>query len=85
MLDADLKTQLQAYLEKVARPIEIVASLDDSDKSRELEELLGEIVAAFGQDQPGRTPRCRRAYALLRIEQPGPRHPPALRRHSDGP
>ena len=44
MLDANLKTQLQAYLEKVVRPIEIVASLDDSEKSREMEELLGEIV-----------------------------------------
>jgi len=44
MLDANLKTQLQAYLEKVVRPIEIVASLDDSPKSREMEELLGEIV-----------------------------------------
>ncbi len=44
MLDANLKTQLQAYLEKIVRPIEIVASLDDSLKSREMEELLGEIV-----------------------------------------
>ena len=44
MLDADLKTQLQAYLQKATRPIEIVASLDDSEKSREMEELLGELV-----------------------------------------
>jgi len=44
MLDTDLKNQLQAYLEKVTRPIEIVASLDDSAKSREMQELLGEIV-----------------------------------------
>ena len=44
MLDATLKTQLKAYLEKVVRPIDIVASLDDSEKSREMEELLGEIV-----------------------------------------
>jgi alkyl hydroperoxide reductase subunit F len=44
MLDANLKTQLKAYLEKVAQPIEIVASLDDSAKSRELQELLQEIV-----------------------------------------
>ena len=44
MLDATLKTQLQAYLEKVVRPIEIAASLDDSEKSREMEELLGELV-----------------------------------------
>ncbi len=44
MLESDLKTQLQAYLQKVTRPIEIVASLDDSPKSREMEALLGEIV-----------------------------------------
>ncbi len=44
MLDANLKTQLTAYLEKIVQPIEIVASLDGSDKSRELQELLQEIV-----------------------------------------
>ncbi|WP_426281865.1 alkyl hydroperoxide reductase subunit F [Lysobacter soli] len=45
MLDADLKTQLKAYLEKVTQPIELVASLDDGDKSRELESLLQDIAA----------------------------------------
>lgn len=45
MLDANLKTQLKAYLQKVSRPIEIVASLDDGDKSRELQALLEEIAA----------------------------------------
>ena len=45
MLDADLKTQLAAYLEKLQQPIELVASLDDSDASRELDTLLGEIDA----------------------------------------
>jgi alkyl hydroperoxide reductase subunit F len=45
MLDANLKTQLKAYLQKVSRPIEIVASLDDSDKSRELRTLLEEIAS----------------------------------------
>ncbi|MDH4585244.1 alkyl hydroperoxide reductase subunit F [Pseudomonas sp. BN415] len=44
MLDANLKTQLKAYLEKVTQPFEIVASLDDSDKSRELLGLLQDIV-----------------------------------------
>jgi alkyl hydroperoxide reductase subunit F len=44
MLDATLKTQLKTYLEKVVQPIEIVASLDDSAKAREMEELLQEIV-----------------------------------------
>lgn len=45
MLDADLKTQLAAYLEKLQQPIELVASLDDSDPARELDALLGEIAA----------------------------------------
>jgi len=45
MLDANLSTQLKAYLEKVTQPIEIVASLDDSAKSTELNELLEEIAS----------------------------------------
>ncbi|MBV2208295.1 MAG: alkyl hydroperoxide reductase subunit F [Thermomonas sp.] len=45
MLDAPLKTQLSAYLEKLQQPIELIASLDDSDTARELDELLGEIAA----------------------------------------
>ncbi|HTI17991.1 MAG TPA: alkyl hydroperoxide reductase subunit F [Trinickia sp.] len=43
MLDANLKTQLKAYLEKVTRPIEIVASIDDSEKSQELLVMLNDI------------------------------------------
>ncbi|BAN25670.1 alkyl hydroperoxide reductase subunit F [Caballeronia insecticola] len=45
MLDANLKNQLKAYLEKVTRPIELVAFLDDGDKSRELKSLLDEIAS----------------------------------------
>ncbi|GAB2547775.1 alkyl hydroperoxide reductase subunit F [Rhodanobacter koreensis] len=45
MLDANLTAQLKAYLEKVTQPIEIVASLDDSAKSLELNQLLEEITA----------------------------------------
>ncbi|SDN80671.1 alkyl hydroperoxide reductase subunit F [Janthinobacterium sp. OK676] len=44
MLDATLKTQLKSYLEKVVYPLELVASLDDSAKAREMKELLQEIV-----------------------------------------
>ena len=32
MLDANIKTQLKAYLERVTQPIEIVASLDDGSR-----------------------------------------------------
>ncbi len=44
MLDANLKGQLQAYLEKVTQPFEIVASLDNGAKSTELQNLLEEIA-----------------------------------------
>jgi len=43
MLDAKLKTQLKAYLEKITQPIEIVASLDGGAKSLEMRSLLQEI------------------------------------------
>ena len=43
MLDANTKTQLKAYLEKVVLPIEIDASLDDSAKSAEMLSLLNDI------------------------------------------
>jgi len=45
MLDTTLQTQLKAYLERLVQPIELVASLDQGESSRELGELLHEIAA----------------------------------------
>ena len=45
MLDADLKQQLAAYLQRVTQPFEIVASLDDSESAREMHGLLQDIAA----------------------------------------
>ncbi len=45
MLDDNLKTQLKAYLERLQRPVELVATLDDSATSKELRELLEDIRA----------------------------------------
>ena len=45
MLDDDLKTQLQAYLERVTQPFEMVASLDDSDSAREMQNLLQTVAS----------------------------------------
>ena len=45
MLDSNLKTQLKAYLEKVTLPFEIVASLDDGEKSQEMLSLLQDIAS----------------------------------------
>ena len=44
MLDTALKKQLEAYLQKLARPITLVASLDDGDKSAAMLSLLKEIA-----------------------------------------
>jgi alkyl hydroperoxide reductase subunit F len=43
MLDSSLKAQLKGYLERISQPVQIVASLDDGDKSREMLELLADI------------------------------------------
>jgi alkyl hydroperoxide reductase subunit F len=46
MLDASTKAQLKSYLERATQPIEIVASLDDSKASGELQSLLRDIAEA---------------------------------------
>lgn len=43
MLDANIRTQLAAYLEKLQAPIELIASLDDSPPADQMRELLGDI------------------------------------------
>ena len=75
MLDADIKGQLKAYLERLQRPIELVASLDASAKGQEMRELLQDILdcsdrislreaahartPSFGVAVPGETARIR--------------------------
>ncbi|MTD40718.1 alkyl hydroperoxide reductase subunit F [Erwinia sp. CPCC 100877] len=44
MLDTTMKTQLKAYLEKLTKPVELIATLDDSARSSEIRELLAEIA-----------------------------------------
>jgi len=45
MLNDALKSQLQTYLQRIEQPIELVATLDDSEKSRQVEELLVTIAS----------------------------------------
>ncbi len=49
VLDAATTAQLKAYLANLRRPIELVASLDDSAKSAELRSLVEEIAAQSDQ------------------------------------
>ena len=45
VLDANIKTQLKTYLEKIQQPIELVASLDNSDRAQDMLALLQDIAA----------------------------------------
>ena len=44
MLDTNLKSQLKAYLEKLTKPVELIATLDDGAKSAEIRSLLADIA-----------------------------------------
>jgi len=63
MLDAKMKTQLEAYLQNLKTPVGLVAYLDGQDKSRELETLMNEVSALSplvslvqGEDKEARRP-----------------------------
>ncbi len=43
MLDSNMKTQLEGYLARISQPVEIVASLEEGEQSREMLELLNDI------------------------------------------
>lgn len=45
MLDNNMQAQLKAYLEKLTKPVELVANLDSSNKSNEIKQLLNQIAA----------------------------------------
>jgi len=70
MLDANTKAQLKGYLEKVKQAVEIVAYVDDGDKSREMVSLLLDIVELSDlvtlterRDPSERTP----SFAITRV------------------
>ena len=44
MLDAELKTHLKGYLERIVHPIALVASVDDGEASREMIALLRDVA-----------------------------------------
>jgi len=76
MLDAATKAQLKSYLERATQPIEIVASLDDSQASGELQSLLKDVAESSplvklteSRDDPHRKPS-------FSVNRPGENHGP---------
>ena len=66
MLDAGTKSQLKSYLDRITQPVEIVASLDDSEASGELQSLLKDVAESSplvkitqSRDDNNRKPICR--------------------------
>jgi len=49
MLDANLQSQLKTYLERVTRPIQITAHVDDGAKSQEMLDLLNTLATLSTQ------------------------------------
>ncbi|HQR23171.1 MAG TPA: alkyl hydroperoxide reductase subunit F [Steroidobacteraceae bacterium] len=45
MLDSNLRQQLQAHLQRISHPVELVAHLDDTEASRELGSLLTDVAS----------------------------------------
>jgi NADH-dependent peroxiredoxin subunit F len=45
MLDDSIKAQLAAYFERITQPIELIASLDDSEGAQQIRELVTEVAA----------------------------------------
>jgi alkyl hydroperoxide reductase subunit F len=68
MLDANLKSQLQGYLARISQPVEIVASVDDGDKSREMLELLHDLesLSPLVQITQGDAAPMKPSFALRR-------------------
>jgi alkyl hydroperoxide reductase subunit F len=76
MLDEATKAQLKTYLERATQPIEIVASLDDSEASGEVLSLLKDVAESSplvklteSRDDPHRKPS-------FSINRPGENHGP---------
>jgi alkyl hydroperoxide reductase subunit F len=76
MLDSATKGQLKGYLERATKPIEIVASLDDSKGSQDLKSLLNDVAECSplvtvieSRDDTQRKPS-------FQINRPGENHGP---------
>jgi alkyl hydroperoxide reductase subunit F len=76
MLDASTQAQLKSYLERATQPIEIVASLDASPASGELQSLLKDIAAASPLIKVTESQGDAQRKPSFSINRPGENHGP---------
>ena len=76
MLDAATKAQLKSYLERATQPIEIVASLDDSQASGELKSLLKDIAESSSLVKVTESRDDAQRKPSFSVNRPGENHGP---------
>ncbi len=76
MLDVSTKVQLKSYLGRATQPIEIVASLDESKASGELQSLLKDIADSSSLVSVSESRRDNHRKPSFSINRPGENHGP---------
>lgn len=76
MLDAATQAQLKSYLDRATKPIEIVASLDDSKASGELQSLLKDIGNASALIKVTQSRDDSHRKPSFSVNRPGENHGP---------
>ena len=76
MLDAATQAQLKSYLERATQPIQIVASLDDSKASGELQSLLKDITEASPLVKVTESRNDEQRKPSFSVNRPGENHGP---------
>jgi alkyl hydroperoxide reductase subunit F len=76
MLDANLKAQLAAYLERMTQPVELVAALDDTPASADLRALLKDVSDASPQVRVIETSGGSKRTPSFSVNRPGQTHGP---------
>ena len=76
MLDANLKAQLAAYLERMTQPVELVAALDDTPASADLRALLRDVSEASPQVRVIETTGGSQRTPSFSVNRPGQTHGP---------
>ena len=71
MLDGNLKIQLKGYLERITQPVELVASVDEGEKSREMLELLHDIESVSSLVQLGQQRDTGQLVPSFALRAPG--------------
>ena len=72
MLDANLKTQLKSYLERITQPVELIASLDDRPVIAPIIDLRDSPTSTGASDASDGSARASARLSSKRLPKPNP-------------